>query len=178
MSFFRSSLLAAAVLLAGCAGGPQVRTDQAPAADLRAYQTFAFFEQPATERGGYQSIVTQRATLATRQQLEALGYRYQPSNPDLGVNFHVNVAEKVDLRSMPGSMHTGRYRSWNNSVETDRYREGTLRIDLVDMHKKVLVWQGVAEGRLEPRASSQASAAVDAAVAEIFAGLRQKQAAR
>lgn len=181
MSLFRSLMIAAAaaaVLLAGCASGPNIRVDQAPSVDLRAYRTFAFYERPAPGHGGYKSIVTQRATQATRQQLEALGYRYQESDPDLRVNFFVKVAEKVDLRSVPGSMHMGRYRSWSPSVETDRYREGTLRIDLVDARRNALVWQGVAEGRLDAKATSQSSAAVDAAVGEIFAHLREGKTAQ
>jgi hypothetical protein len=162
------SSIALIALLAGCASGPQLRVDQDPSADLKAYKTFAFYEHAASDRAGYASIVTQRLRHSTREQLEKLGYAYSEQAPDLRVNFFVNVADKQELRSTSTGPAFRGYRGWGTQLETVSYRQGTLRIDLVDAGRNAMVWQGVAEGHVDPKAEQQPGASVDAVVAAIF----------
>ena len=49
------------------------------------------------------------------------------------------------------------------------YQEGTLSIDLVDAAKKSLVWQGVAQGRIDKKKAENPGPAIDTVVADIFA---------
>jgi hypothetical protein len=39
--------------------------------------------------------------MATRRELESRGYRYEPSRPELLVNFNVNLHERQELRALP-----------------------------------------------------------------------------
>lgn len=176
---FRSMAAAAAavlaVTLAGCASSPQVRVDKDPTADLRSYRTFSFYDHPATNPNGYTSIVTQRLEASTRNRLEALGYTYRERDADLRVNFVLKVADRQELRSTPSGVGIRPYRSWSSGLETVSYREGTLRIDLVDAKRNALVWQGVAEGRLDAAAGKQASTVIDSTVGEILARFGEKK---
>lgn len=173
-----AAALAAAAVLGACAGGGRVRTDQDPAADLRAYRTFAFQERHSADRLGYTSIMTQRLAYATRQRMESLGYVYDESAPELRVHFYLKVAEKMEIRTAPASFApAARHRTWAQNVESVNYKEGTLRIDLVDARRRALVWQGVAEGRLDENELRHPGPAVDAAVRDIFAALGTPKAA-
>lgn len=169
----QSSVLAALSLLgalvAGCASGPAVRVDQDPAVDLKAYQTFGFFDQMATDRAQYTTILTSRLKQATRVQLERHNYIYSDNNPDLQVNFFVNVVDRQEVRSSPVGRGFHGYRVWANDIDTVNYRQGTLSIDLVDAKRNELVWQGVAEGRLSQKSLKNPGPAVDQVVSEIFA---------
>ena len=167
------------LVTAGCATGPSIRVDKDPNTDLTQYKTFGFFDQVATDRAQYSTLITERLKNATRTQLERVGYTYKEQDADLRVNFYLNVTEKQEIRSTPSSSvgvgyygyRGGMYGAWGGypyDVETVNYREGTLSIDLVDASKSQLVWQGVAEGRVSDEARKNPGPAIDAVVAEIF----------
>lgn len=155
-----------AALTAGCASGPATRFEKDPAVDFRAYKTFAFLR--VADKSRYTTITSRRLELATRSQLERLGYVYRLSHADLQVNVTVKIAKRQELRAVPGP----RYGAWPGqaNIETLNYREGTLVIDLVDAGKNALVWRGVAEGRINANASKDPGPAVDRAVSKFFAG--------
>lgn len=177
-----SSLLGAAaailiLLSAGCASGPTVRIDKDPSADLRAYKTFAFFEpaarsgplpplpffEPAALGGGrYTTLQTRHLQRATREQMERQGYVYDDMHPDLRINAVLHVDDRIELRSYG-------YIGLNGGLDSGYYRQGTLSVDLVDARRNALVWQGVAEGRIDTQAGKDPGSAIEAAVAEIFA---------
>lgn len=167
---------------AGCgSSGPSIRVDGDPAANIPAYRSFGYFEQLATDKAGYSTLLTARLKDATRRELEKHGYQYVDSNPDLLVNFHVNVEDKTEIRSTPSASvgygyygyRSGMYGAWGGypqDIETRNYKQGTLTIDVVDAARKALVWQGVAEGRIRKEARENPGAAVDAVVTQIMAG--------
>lgn len=162
-------LLALAVVLGGCASSPKVSIDKDPAVDLGSYKTFGYFDKVATDKTPYSTLMTSHLKRATRAQLEQHGYTFVDANPDLRVNFFLNVADKVELHSSPSAGRFG-YRAWAGaSYDLVEYRQGTLRIDLVDARRNALVWQGRAENRISEQASKNPGAAVDAVVGEIFA---------
>lgn len=151
----------------GCASGPTIRVDRDPAVDMSTYQTFAFFDQVATDRAQYSTIVTSHLKEATATELKRLGYTYDERSPQLRVNFFLKIADRQEIRSTP-STGVYRYRFGLSDIETKEYKAGTLGVDLVDAKRNALVWQGVAEGRLRDNASRNSGSAIDAAVAEIF----------
>jgi hypothetical protein len=179
-NFRRLSLVSMClVLAAGCVTGPSIRVDKDPNVDLTQYKTFGFFDQVATDRAQYSTIITNRLKSATRTQLERVGYTYDEREPNLRVNFYLNVTQKQEIRSTPSASmgvgyygyRGGMYGAWGGypyDVETVNYREGTLSIDLVDAKQNQLVWQGVAEGRVSDEARKNPGPAIDAVVAEIF----------
>jgi hypothetical protein len=163
---------AALAVVAACAAPIDVRHDQDPAVDLRAYRTFAFYGEPAI---GPSSLIGRHLMQATREQMERQHYTYNERDPDLRVALLLLVHEHPELRSMPGRGPYG-YRGFGGGVESTLVRDGTLRIDLVDTRRNALVWQGVAEGRVDAEAMRNPGRAVRDVVAEIFA--RYGQATR
>jgi hypothetical protein len=162
------TLAGLAVLAAGCAAPMQVRSDQDPDVDLRSYRTFAFYDEPALAPA---SLIGRHLKQATREQMERQHYVYSENQPDLRIAMWLVVAEHPELRGTAPYRHRG----WG-SVESAQVRDGTLRIELVDTRRHALVWQGVAEGRIDAEAMKQPAQAVRQAVAEIFA--RYGQAVR
>ena len=166
--------------IAGCASGPQIRSDHDPDADFRAYRTYNFVEELGTDRAGYSTLVTSHFKRAVTHEMEARGYSLDP-NPDLLVNFFTSMDERTETRRTPGPfLGTGYYLSRNgvytvwplygrDSISTSSYRVGTASIDVVDARQKRLVWEGVAEGRLTREAQENPGPAIEKAVAEIFA---------
>jgi len=153
-----------AVLAAACAAPVAVHHDQDPAVNLRSYRTFAFYDEPAL---GPSSLIGRHLMQATREQMERQHYTYSEHSPDLRVALLLLVREHPELRSTPGRGPHG-YRGFAG-VESTLVRDGTLRIDLVDTRRNALVWQGVAEGRVDAEAMRNPGQAVRDVVAEIFA---------
>lgn len=178
MRLSRSIVLLAttfAIGLTACSTGPAIRTDADPGANLNSYKTFGFYDRLATDRNSYTTLVSTRLKDATRRELEKRGYQYA-QNPQLLVNFNVNVENRQDVRSTPAAGYygyrTGMYGVWGGypqDIQTVHYQQGTLTIDLVDAAKKQLVWQGVAQGRIHKKAVQNPGPAIDKAVTEIFA---------
>jgi hypothetical protein len=173
----RLSLLAlAALMLAGCETGPQVRSVTEPGANLANYRTYSFAENPGTNRGGNTTPLTTFFKTAITREMNARGYQEVPSGGDLLVNFNAHVAEKTDIQSTPGGPYYGYgyygYRGGlyaGPEVQTVRYKVGTANIDVVDAKRKVVVWEGIGEQELTSDVMQNPQAAVDRAVKQMFA---------
>jgi Domain of unknown function (DUF4136) len=175
-----AKLLAASalsVLLAACASGPTVRADGDPSVNLATYKTFGFFDQLATDKSKYSTMLTTRLKDSTRRELQRRGYQ-ESEQPQLFVNFSTNVENRTDVQSTPSASagfygyRAGMYGAWGGypqDVHTTHYQEGTLAIDLVDAAKKQLVWQGVAQARITKSMRENPSEAIDSVVTDIFA---------
>lgn len=170
-----------AMFATGCATGPDYRVDYDPTVNFNDFKTFGYFEQLGTDQAGYSSLVTQHFKAATRREMEKLGYTYTEQDPDLLVNFNASSTEKTEVRSRPSPMMTypGYYGyrgmmytpfpMYQTEVETVNYKVGTVNIDVVDADRKMLVWEGMVEGKLTKKAMENPRAAIDAVVAELFA---------
>jgi hypothetical protein len=182
----RALLVAALLVLTGCASGPEVRVDSDPSVDITAYRSFAFFEPLATDNAGYSTLITARLKDASRREMEARGYVYDAVKPDLLLNFQLNVQERTDVRSSPaagvgyggyyGYRSYGAWASYPMDVDTVHYKVGTLNIDVVDGARRTLVWQSVAEGRIKKEAIKNPGPAVDNAVVLLMADFPSKVA--
>lgn len=183
MNAIRTTLAVSCMLavLAGCATGPSLRSDYDPAADFASYRTYGFAGELGTDRSGYSTLITEHFKQAVGSELDARGYRYAESNPDLLVNFFVAISEKTDIRSTstpaptmgPGyyGYRYGRYSGWptyTTDVRTVRYKEGTANVDLIDAARNQLIWEGVAEGRVRDENLQNPGPAISALVAELF----------
>lgn len=177
-SAMRAAVLHAVLLaLAACASGPDIRTNVNPNLSFDNYRTFAFFDPLGTDQSQYSSLLSQSLKSATRRELESRGYRYEPSSPDLLVNFGARIAEKTQVTQTP-TMGYGGYYGYRGAFyggwpayQTDvrQYKEGTLNIDLVDANRRELAWEGVAVGRVSQKALDDREAAINNVVSEIFA---------
>ena len=183
----RCLALAAAVMLAACTTAPDVRATYDQAVNFAQYRTFGFWEKPATDGAGYESLTTQRLKAATRREMESRGYAYAGQDADLLVNFGTDVAQRTRVHSYPGGYYGypwgwgggwygygygygccgwGAWGGWNTYV--DQYDEGTLNIDVVDDRRKQLVWAGSATARISDKMRDNQAQALDDAVREIF----------
>jgi hypothetical protein len=167
------------LLMAGCASGPDVRGDFDPAADFGRFRTFGFVEQAGTDAGDARSITTTLLQNAAAREMQARGY-VRSDTPDLVINFHGRLEERVDIQSRPApSMGpTWGYRGWAGSpwggwggteVTTRRYNVGTIVIDLVDLQQRQMVFQGSVQGTVTRQMQQNREQTISNAVAEIFA---------
>lgn len=179
ISAMRLALLLLVMLTVGCASSPRITTDSDPSADFSRYRTFAFHEPLAVESQGYATPASERMRSAARQQMEARGYVYSESAPDLWVNINAYMSERTDIVSTPTLQHSFYYsyraRSyvavpyWTNRSDVYNYTEGTLNVDLVDARARRLVWEGVAVGRMARMTPADRAQRIDSTMAEIFA---------
>ncbi|MDP5144276.1 DUF4136 domain-containing protein [Rheinheimera baltica] len=157
---FIASIAAATLFISGCASGPKVRTDAADNINFTDYKTFNFMAEPATDKAGYATLVTQHFKDAISAEMRALGYQYSETNADLMINFNSNVESRTDVRSVPTATFNYNYYNYRrgfytgfplytNDVDTVHYKYGTVNIDVVDAAKKQLVWEGISEGTLK-----------------------------
>jgi hypothetical protein len=171
-------VVAAALVLSGCASVPDIKTDYNRSTDFSVYRSFGFVEHLGTDRQGYESLTTQYFKSAVQRELTARGYRYAAQSPDLLVNFNARLQEKVQVSPAPTPMmgyygyRGGLYAPWPgygfyNDVYT--YTEGTVNIDLVDRRQMKLVWEGVAVGSVDTSDKASAQQRIDKTVTQIFA---------
>ncbi|MGZ5039807.1 MAG: DUF4136 domain-containing protein [Usitatibacter sp.] len=163
--------------LAACSTGPEVRVDYDHAAPFERYSTFAFASPLGTDKAGYQGAVSRYLTAAARSELEARGMRYDEAAPDLRVNFNGRLTEKLRVAPSaypPGGYYAYRYGyygtypgyPWGETAVP--YTEGTLNVDIVDVARKQLVWEGVVVGVVTERTLSDLQPSIDAAVKAAF----------
>jgi hypothetical protein len=168
----------AAIMLFGCASGPDIRADYDKAADFGKYRTYGFVAESGTAGSDVKSLATQMLQAAASRQMEARGYT-RSDNPDLVVNFKGKLEEKVDVDSTPapyygpgwgyGGWYGAPYGGWGGTqVTTRRYNVGTLVMDVVDREKRQVVFQGGVEGVVTKEAMQNREAAINRAVEYIF----------
>jgi hypothetical protein len=154
--------------------------------DFSQYQTFGFASPLGTDRGGYQTSVSQQLSAAAQKQLEARGLRFDAKAPQLLINFNGRLNDKlrVTTTSMPDfnmslrrdyyGYRTGLYSPWpsyRDETIVTPYQEGTLNVDLADATQKRLVWEAVVSGRVTAQTLSQLQPTLEAAVTEAFSKL-------
>jgi len=172
------SLVALAALV-GCVSAPETRADYDKTVDFAQYRSFGFYDRIGTDEADYETLVTRHLKASTRRELEARGYRYTETAPDLLVNFNASVTQQTRVHPGPmpfyggyygyGYGYPGYYGAWAGyEPYVDQYEEGTLNIDIVDARRKQLVWEGVTVGRITDKARKDRATAIDAAVQDMF----------
>ena len=94
------------------------------------------------------------------------------SSPDLLVNFDLYTETKVAVGSsrVQRRYNRARYGLWGGyQTPVQEYKQGTLIIDLVDTRRKVVVWQGLAQGYMHAEVREITQELVDDVVKLIFA---------
>lgn len=168
----------ALLLLAGCASGPWVRTDHDPRADFSRYSSYAFYEPLAMEQSGYSNYLSNSIKSSIRREMQARGYVFDETDPDLLVNFQGIIREQTDVYRVPRMdvRYFYNYRAeayvavpvWYDEARINDYTEGTLTVDLVDADRNHLVWTGAAVGRVTQRTPQERIAAAAEAITAIF----------
>ena len=177
-----TSVVLIALALSGCSGIKISGVTKAPEFSISNYKTFGFHE---TEVGGTGlndvHFKTNLDLLKTAiiKQMEAKGITRTQSSPDLILNIGVVVDEKIQTRTTsmgnPGDRNMAymgaRNYGWQaQEVKVGEYREGSVRIDLIDKDGMKQVWTGVAESVL-PEKQKNIPAVIEEAMAKLFAEL-------
>jgi Domain of unknown function (DUF4136) len=178
-SFVSVALISTAFLFVGCASGPKVRANYDTSVDFSQYKTFGFASPLGTDRAGYKTIVSQHLTEAVRTELEARGLKFVDTAPQLLVNFNAILNEKMRVDSVPApatglgyyGYRGGYYSAWpmyESETIVSTYTEGTLNIDVVDIARKQMIWEGVAVGSVSEKDADNLQPAIQRVVAKVF----------
>jgi hypothetical protein len=172
---------AALAVMAGCASGPTIRSNVDPSANLSTYKTYMFAEKVGTDRPGYATPISSYFKESIRREMDARGYKYVEGGPaDLLINFNANAQENVDVRTTPGSTYGYGYgyygyrggmygaAAFPPEVQTVRYKTGTANVDVVDLSRKQVVWEGIAEARLTDKMMKDPRTAISNVITEMF----------
>jgi len=194
----RSLLLCAAALIAvhpedAEARKPkkmQVRAQADPAADFSSYRTYGFVPMPGTNIEGKTTALTIYLMKAIRQEMDSRGYEYTEESPDLWVNFnayrratpdtetHVTpVYGYSDYYGYRAGLYNVPFVGFGEQEETVNHKVGTANIDVADARKKVLIWVGIAEGRLTDAMMNSPDESITTIVSDIFAKYPARAAA-
>ena len=174
-------LLAATIVVAGCASTPTVRSDYDKSADFGRYRTFGFIDQ-AGGPGDSKSLAMQALEAAATREMVARGYTLAAENPDLLINFNGKLEDRTDVQSVPGPMYgpTWGYGGWYGApyggwgvaaspqVTTRHYQVGTLVMDIVDRERRQVVFQAGIERTITKEMQQNRDKALDAAVVRLF----------
>lgn len=173
--------LSLAVLLAGCATGLSVRSDEDPAADFSRYRTWNFFDPMGVE-GGYNSpIFGELFREAITREMQERGYRLA-ADPDLMINVTLRSDDKVKVSTYTTPYMSGAYYErpggayYGSSLgvgvgvgqRTTKTTEVSVFIDLVDKEKQQISWQGVAVTDASDKVAQQLRDAIFTAVNRVY----------
>ena len=150
------------IIVASCST-IRVSSDFDKAAPFAKYKTYAF--TPEALSLPINDLNRNRLLTAIETELAAKGFT-KSDNPDVFIDMQlkgeeVQTATATTTGGYPGYGYGGGYRyGWGGGFSTttidyDTYVEGTLFIDMIDIQKKQLVWQGRGTKTLEPDASQQ-----------------------
>lgn len=163
------------LLLASCAATKVSHTESAAGVDFSSYKTFDFYKLQASGDTISANFKSSTALLqnAITTELEKRGYKRAENNPDMLINIGIVVEEKIQTREMnlrtDPPMYIGQrnYKWESKEIETGRYRDGTMTLDIVDSKKNTMMWTGVVEGII-PEKTEKLQTTVDKGVAELF----------
>jgi len=167
------STLAATALMTGCSTTqpqPQVRHDQDPTVDMKSYRSFAFFDPLSTDCPQFSSLLSARLKQATRTQLEQRNYVYDERNPELAIDFRVDLSSTPEYRATSAG-GAWRMRGGSATIDTSYNLDGALHIAVVDLRRQAIVWHGVVANRLGEDAMKNPGPVVEQAVQQILAGV-------
>jgi hypothetical protein len=180
-SVFHPLLVACSLLgllmITACTSGPTIRSNMDTTVDFHRFRTFGFINPLATDREGYQTLISQQLVRSAERELIARGLQRSDTNPDLLVNFSANLDQRLRVTQTPattaGSMtrhRRGFYNTWPMYQQTEirQYTQGTLGIDVVDAARMQLIWEGFAIGRVTQSTTNNLGPVLNDAVVEIL----------
>ena len=142
------------MMMAGCAG-IKVSTDYDRKADFSKYKTYNFSKE--VDKVSLNDLNRRRLKDAISKEMEAKGYQIAAA-PDILVNAFVKGKTKYSATANTnyfGGMYYRGYGMSNTYVDVNKSIEGTLFIDLIDVQQKTMIWEGVAEGLVNPRTETR-----------------------
>jgi len=142
------------IVMAGCAS-IKVSSDFDRKADFTKYKTFNFSKE--VDRISLNDLNRRRLKDAIAKEMEAKGFQISES-PDVLVNAFVKGKTKYSATANTnyyGGMYYRGFGMSNTYVDVNKSIEGTLFIDVIDVQQKTMVWEGIAEGLVNPRTETR-----------------------
>ncbi|WPP53542.1 DUF4136 domain-containing protein [Catalinimonas niigatensis] len=139
-------------LISGCSPVNVISSNFDPDISPESYETFNFYDLDV-DTPNPEQIDTIRLSMlknAIENELNARGLEMS-DDPDLWVNIGVLLEDKVqtretNIREAPLYIGQRNYHWESKEVVVDKYREGTVMLDLIDADSKEMVGQAVASG--------------------------------
>ncbi|AEP30968.1 DUF4136 domain-containing protein [Brumicola nitratireducens] len=162
-------------ILFSCASTPKIHSLVDDRVQFNKYQTYTFHPSVSVEGDNYDSMSSRYIKLAIQNEMQKKGFR-QAEDADLWVNFNVYVHDKLTVDTSPSiSLYYGfrrDYGVWGNypmlQERIQQYTEGTLNIDLIDRKTNLLLWEGVAIGKVTSRTYDNLEFKINEAVKLMF----------
>ena len=138
--------------LTGCSS-MSVESDHDATASFQGYQTYQWADNPSAAASMIPpgSLNDVRIRRAVDDELVGKGMGPSISDPDLFVQYHVNLEDMVqvwdDRWVTPRGWQAG-------DVSVTNYTEGTLFIDLIDARQGNVIWRGWATGAVDQNTSN------------------------
>lgn len=175
----------AATLLSSCAA-TSISSDYSRSVNFKEYKTFAWLPKthdPQNDGPFDNQIVETNIKNLGSGELKSRGYKIDVSEPDLLIDFYVDVANKIEhvtnpVYSYPYNYNGNFARPYNNNLYSYRnsyynnnsyintmptvvgyttqdipYEEGTLTILIIDRKTNTLVWKGWSVGSVTDESS-------------------------
>ncbi len=144
------------ILMTGCES-LRISTDYDSKVDFSKYKTFNFSKE--IDKVSLNDLNRRRLKDAISREMVARGYQVS-ATPEVLVNTFVKGRNKYSATANTYSMGGPYmyYHGWGSSstyVDVNRSIEGTLFIDLIDVQEKKMIWEGVAEGLVNPRTETR-----------------------
>ena len=156
-NFFKTVLLVILVIfIAGCTG-IRVSSDFDRKADFSKYKTFNFSKE--VDKVTLNDLNRRRLKDAITREMENKGYQIS-ATPDILVNAFVKGRTHYTATATTNSfggpfMYMRGWGSSNTYVDVNKSIEGTLFIDLIDVQERKMIWEGIAEGLVNPRTETR-----------------------
>jgi len=173
-ALFATCMFAALALLPACSTQPVVSAQTRQGVDMSAFKTYAFKPGAGADAAGVTGITAAQVMAAVRMEMNARGFVYTESNPELLVDFSSGVFSQPKKSNGP-RLNLGAFGSYGGvslgvPVGTGSNDEKAIRIglDLLDARRREAVWEGVYEAALPQGDTANPSAAVQNAVHVMF----------
>ncbi|SMO54459.1 DUF4136 domain-containing protein [Solitalea koreensis] len=143
------------IIVTACSTPMKVNSDFDKSIDFSKYKTYAFYQLTDTSRA-ISELNRKRILEAIKSEMNKKGFT-ESSNPDLMVNA---LAILKDMKSVTANTnymgYGGYYRPYGGGMgmstttyDVNNYKDGSLIIDIVDIQKKQLIWQGVGNKEID-----------------------------
>ena len=163
--------LLVALLLTACAATPHVASDYDKSAQFSDYHKFTLIMRPHPSMHG-SPLAEQRTYDAIEQELTSKGFTFvpDPAQADFAVDYAIGAQDRLDVssypRTGPGPLGAG---LWGNDIDVRQYQEGTLAVDVYDVHSRRAVWHGSAKKELSQSEMEHSETPIREAVTAVLA---------
>lgn len=172
MKFIWALLLC--IMLSACVPVRVVEYQKEVKADLKTFKTFSYYqiEKTGLISPNFESNLALLKTAITKE-MNSIGFQEVENGGDLLLNIGIAIKEEVQTRETDirtdGMRYMGQrsYHWESQEVVVDRYKEGTVKIDLVHAATNKGIWTGTAAGTVTDK-KEKATERINKAVAMLF----------